>query len=145
MTIKFFQCAIMFSVIAASGCASVEETRNRAPDKSGVFHGSFEQIAKCVANEADLIPGTFFGSKGIGVPTLRINDAEGSARLFHLIEPSKTPQYELSFRQQGLGSVLVEGRGMVTIYGRDFFLRDLWPLVEKCETKLRKASSAKRF
>jgi hypothetical protein len=116
------------------GCGSIGDLRNQPADRVIMVTGTYDSLAKCVANEADAI------SDYVGVPSLRFNDSERTASLFNLIQPSMTPQYEIAFTQQGKDRVKVEGRGMRTIYGTDFHLRKLWPAVERCATKVQRAS-----
>ena len=106
--------------LALVGCGNLTELRDKPADRTVVVNGKYDSIAKCVAVEADKI------SEYVGVPTLRFNEAEGTANLFTL-HPDMSPIYDLKFIQLNLQTVRVEGR-------RIAFFKRLWPAIEKCST-----------
>ena len=88
--------------------------------------GRYDRLAACVASKLDEIEG--HGQP----PTLRVDEAQKTARVFKLIDRSDSALYDLYFVQAGANSVKVEGRSMATIHGRGYHLIALWPAVEQC-------------
>lgn len=122
----FLRFVVVLMMAALSACASVAELRERPADLTDVVQGNFEFLAKCVANEADSQSGV--------PPILRIDDTRRIAHVFRVLA-SGDAAYDITFTQEAQTQVRVEGRGMVTVYGRTRQLEPLWTLIKVCELR----------
>ena len=113
-------------LLALAGCGTAVEMREQPADLTTYMPGSFDTVARCVANESDALPTGF----GFSPSILRLDEARKTAHLYRTTQ-SGSAVWDVTFTQDA-GRVRIEGRGTPTIYGRTRHLQPVWDLLPRC-------------
>lgn len=108
--------------ILVTGCAGLQDIRQRPADMETTVRGDYALIAECFASRTDLVR-----SKPA---TLRFNRSAKTANVYEHIQDN-IASYDYTFRQQG-DLVRIEARGMDTIFGTAHHPKAVWHLVAEC-------------
>lgn len=114
--------AAAISAFLSTGCAGLQDIRQRPADMTTAVRGDYSSIAECFANRTDLVRHT--------PATLRFNRATKTANVYENVH-GNVVSYDYTFKQQD-DLVRVEARGMDTIFGTGHHPKAVWHLVAEC-------------